>query len=400
MIERLEDSAAAKTAFLKKLRQALFLISTPIVYINFALPLRAEDIGASAIEIGVLFSLFTAAVFFIRPIAGVGLDYIGRRPFFILAALFYLGANLLYAVHDSIMGLYIARLCQGLGFAVLTIAAETMVADVSEPKDRAKEMGANLAAQARGAMAGGFIAFSLVGAAPDIAWLISFSIFATLSVYAVIYILRALPESRPARDATQDENEIEKPNLKFLLLVVIFLASFAGALIQPFYLVYLRLRFDVEMIVLATAFLPLGIASAVFPRLLGKFADRSNRAIIIAVGLTASAVLYTSVPYVSGYYLVVGAFVAAAIGAMLTDVTKSAWVADKSSRNVAGRTFALAAFATGLGSIAGPLAGGLVYGKLGADALLHGCAGVYALAAIIALQLKKDGASFREFENS
>ncbi|MCB2097300.1 MAG: MFS transporter [Parvularculaceae bacterium] len=375
-----------------RLRRALFLISAPIVYINFALPLRAEDIGASAIEIGVLFSLFTAAVFIIRPIAGVGLDYFGRRPFFILAALFYLGANVLYAVHDSIFGLYVARLCQGLGFAVLTIAAETMVADVSAPEDRAREMGANLASQARGAMAGGFFAFTLVGAAPDIAWPVSFSIFAALSVFAIVFIVRALPESRPARDEALNEIDAAKPNLHFLLLVVIFLASFASALVQPFYLVYMRSRFDVDMLALATAFLPLGIASAIFPRFLGKAADRGNRAVIVALGLSASAVLYASIAQLEHYYAVVGAFVAAAIGAMLMDVTKSAWIADKSTRNAAGRTFALAAFASGLGSIAGPLAGGLVYGKLGADALLYACAGVYAAAAIIALQLKKEGA--------
>ena len=86
MIVQATAAAVDGDAFLIRLRRALFLISAPIVYINFALPLRAEDIGASAIEIGVLFSLFTAAVFIIRPIAGVGLDYFGRRPFFILAA--------------------------------------------------------------------------------------------------------------------------------------------------------------------------------------------------------------------------------------------------------------------------------------------------------------------------
>ncbi|NOX95309.1 MAG: MFS transporter [Alphaproteobacteria bacterium] len=119
-----------KTA-LAPLRRSLFLISAPVVFITFALPLRAEVLGASAFEIGILYALFTISVFIVRPLVGIGLDKIGRRPFFIAATIFYLGANILYSVSETVNALYIARFLQGLGFAVLSITTETLTADLT-----------------------------------------------------------------------------------------------------------------------------------------------------------------------------------------------------------------------------------------------------------------------------
>lgn len=57
---------------LNLLRRSLFLISMPMVFITFALPLRAEDIGATGFEIGILYSIFAASLIVLRPLVGAG----------------------------------------------------------------------------------------------------------------------------------------------------------------------------------------------------------------------------------------------------------------------------------------------------------------------------------------
>lgn len=370
------------------LRRCLFLISAPIVFINFALPLRAEDLGADAVQIGVLYSLFTIAVFIVRPITGVGLDVIGRKPFFVAAALFYLCANILYALNDSVFGLYIARCLQGFGFAILAITTETITADISERQSRAEMMGANLASQTRGGMVGAFVGFGLVGAMPLYAWVFSFWVFTATATLAVLFAASTLPETRKISERDKPTSPFTMPPAYARILAIIFFAAFAGALIQPFYLVYLRARFDVELYMLASAFLPLGIAYAVLPGVLGRVSDRVHRASAIAAGLVIAGIFYASVPQAAGFAVVIGAFLAAAIGAVTVDLTRNAWVADISGKGATGRTFGLAALAIGAGSALGPLAGGVIYDRFGPDYLFYGAGAIFILGAAIAFALR------------
>ena len=147
-----DQSAVQNTKALRSLRRSLFLVSTPMVFILFALPLRAEDLGASAFEIGILYSLFTMSVFFVRPLTGIGLDAFGRRPFFIAAMVFYLAANIFYALSSTVTDLFFARLLQGVGFAVLAITTDTITSDIAAANARSAAMGGNIASQTRGGM--------------------------------------------------------------------------------------------------------------------------------------------------------------------------------------------------------------------------------------------------------
>ena len=74
---------------LKPLRRGLFLVSLPIFFINFSLPVQAKQLGGNAVEIGALFGLFSLALLLLRPLVGYGLDRIGRKLFFAGAMCFY-----------------------------------------------------------------------------------------------------------------------------------------------------------------------------------------------------------------------------------------------------------------------------------------------------------------------
>ena len=361
-----------------------------MVFITFALPLHAEDLGGTGFEVGILYALFTGAVFLVRPLTGVGLDIVGRKFFFIAAALFYFMANMIYALSDTIEMLYVARLLQGIGFAVLAITADTITSDISAESFRAEAMGGNIASQTRGGMAGAFVGFGLVGAMPLYAWAYSFWIFTITSMAAVIFAIRTLPETHTAKGQKNHVNNgFQAPQGFLSVLMIIFAAAFAVALIQPFYLIYLRERFDLELYMLATAFLPIGVAYAILPGWLGKISGKWRRASVIMIGLTISAVFYAIVPSITSFALIIAAFLAAAIGGVLIDMTKNAWTADLSPSGGTGRTFGLAALASGAGAALGPLAGGAIYDKSGGEILFYAASTIFLSTALLAYLIRR-----------
>ncbi len=362
------------------------MISMPMVFITFALPLRAEDLGASGLEIGALYSIFTASLFVIRPIVGFGLDRFGRRVFFIVAMALYFSANALYAFSSTVETLYIARLVQGFGFSVLSITTDAITADLTKPDGRGAAMGGNIASQTRGGMLGAFIGFGLVGALPLHAWFYSFSTFAIVALLAVVFAYRAIPETLSGDTRIRAGSDFRFPAKHYRLLFVVFLAAFAGAVIQPYYLIYLRGRLDLELAALAFAFLPVGIAYAVMPVWLGGVTNRFRRPVAMSVGLAAAGFLYLSVPHVNGFIWIIAAFTGASVGSVLVDLTKNAWLADISGPHAAGRTFGIAALAAGAGATLGPIAGGVLYDGWGKETIFY-AAGFILLGAMSLLFL-------------
>lgn len=373
------------TAPLNTVRRSLFLISMPMVFISFALPLRAEDLGASGFQIGLLFSIFTASLFVLRPLVGIGVDRFGRRPFFLLALFLYAVTNGVYAFSTTLESLFFARLLHGFGFAFLSITTDTITADLTESDGRAAAMGGNIASQTRGGMVGATIGFGLVGAIPLHAWLFSFATFAATSVLALLFAFQAIPEtgSKSAREGRHPRFRLTPELMR--LLVVVLLIAFSGALIQPYIFIYLRDRFGLELWALAVAFVPLGIAQALLPVWLGRATGAIARSTAMVIGLLAGACLYAVVPLMPTIYLTVAIMTGAAAGGVLAELTKTAWIADISHAEMMGRTYGTAALVAGTGATLGPLIGGLIYDGIGKDYIFYGNATILLIAAAFIL---------------
>ena len=102
-----------------------------MAFLTFALPIYGKTLGASALEIGGLFSVLALVMTFLRPLAGWAMDRLGRKPFFIAALLCYAAAMLIFAFVNSIPGMYAAQVLRGLGSAMMGITAYTIATELS-----------------------------------------------------------------------------------------------------------------------------------------------------------------------------------------------------------------------------------------------------------------------------
>jgi len=182
------------------------------------LPFYALRLDASEWVIGFLIASFNIVQLASAPFWGRVSDNLGRRA----SILFGLGASaaafLVFGFATSIWMLFLSRMVQGFGGGT-TGVLQAYVADVTEPKDRAKALGGLSAATGLGVMIGpaiGSLAFKFGHQAPGIA-------AAALCLVNIWFARRWLPESYVApADATTGEFAVQqRRSIKGMILQVI-----------------------------------------------------------------------------------------------------------------------------------------------------------------------------------
>src|SRR3979490_706761 len=104
------------------------------------LPFYAETFGASPVVIGLLFAVFSLCQLLAAPALGDLSDRYGRRPILVFSLAGTVVSFVMLALAHSIAMLFLARIVDGLSGGNIS-TARAYVADVTEPKDRAKAYG-------------------------------------------------------------------------------------------------------------------------------------------------------------------------------------------------------------------------------------------------------------------
>src|ERR687885_1443091 len=104
------------------------------------LPFYAETFGASPLMIGLLFAIFSLCQLVASPALGDLSDRWGRRPILVFSLAGTVVSFVMLALAHSITMLFAARIVDGLSGGNIA-TARAYVADVTEPKDRARAYG-------------------------------------------------------------------------------------------------------------------------------------------------------------------------------------------------------------------------------------------------------------------
>ena len=104
------------------------------------LPFYAETFGASPIVIGLLFAVFSLCQLIAAPVLGDLSDRYGRRPVLVFSLAGTVVSFVMLALAHSIAMLFLARIVDGLSGGNIS-TARAYVADITEPKDRARAYG-------------------------------------------------------------------------------------------------------------------------------------------------------------------------------------------------------------------------------------------------------------------
>jgi DHA1 family tetracycline resistance protein-like MFS transporter len=175
------------------------------------LPALARDLGASDFMAAALAAVYSQMQFLAVPLWGRLSDRVGRRPVLLWSIAASALGMVFLGLAQSLPLVFLARLWSGTATANIAVA-QAYIADVTQPRERAKGMGVIGMGFGLGFMIGPFIGgelgrFHVIGHEATLPAFVSAG-FSTLNL---LFALRYLPESLPP--------ERRSPRLRRLALI-------------------------------------------------------------------------------------------------------------------------------------------------------------------------------------
>lgn len=397
--EPIAVAASTNNLRLQSLNLSVLLVALPLSLLPFGLPFIAHEMGASALAIGGLFSVYALIIVVMQPFVGRGLDRFGRRPFLIAGLLAYALSNAVFGLASGLTGLYLAQLVQGVGSGLLWVAVMSTVSNLAPAANRGREYGRVEEMAFRGALIGtlvGLALFRLLSRADVVGgltliggWRMLFLGFTAAALVATGIVWRRVPETlhlnsdRSAKSHVAlvvSKTDINKkwrlPNQLRILMGIVMLSASAGALLTPILMKYLSNNLSADLFTLALAYLPAMLAGAVLPSYLGGLSDRFGRRLPMIVALFVGGLAALAVPFVQSLWPLALLWVVEEMAFAAAVPAEEALVVDVSDSEHQGTALGYYTAAAGLGGVIGPLMGGWIYdhfaavGAFGTSALL------------------------------
>jgi multidrug resistance protein len=383
-------------------RSVLTVVFTTVLidFIGFSvlfpvLPLYADRLGASPLQVGLILTLYALAQLLFLPVWGWISDRVGRRPVLLISLLGTVLSFLLLTVVRSIEGIYLSRALAGV-FAASIGTAQAVVTDVTAPEERARGMGILGAAFGAGMVVGPMLG-GLLAAVDE---LLPFQAIAVLALANFVLAWWRLPESRPPLRARRPWSELASsfvPTPLRLLLAVherrigLYLYLFfhvftAFAVLESMITLYLGRRFGADPLDAALVFAWIGVVLALTQGvLLRGLVTRFGELPLVLLGLVAMALGIGAVPVAPsfGWFFVLGTLIAFGNGVAFPAFTSLYSKACRAEH--AGELLGQSQSMATTGRIVAPLGAGWLMGEIAVGAPF--VASALLLLAAIALVL-------------
>lgn len=334
-------------------------------FLWFALPIYSKILGASALEIGGMFSIFSFTIALLRPLIGMAADKLGRRYFFIAALACYAASMVIFSRADSMFELYTGQLVSGVGSAMLFISAYTIATDLAKANNRGKSVGRIDEAIARGHLFGGIAGFLVFSSLPqNIGWQMIFTGYALSAAVGAWLGWKRVPETRPSPiNQVNGERKIAPDLVK--LMTIVFITSASVGMITPIFIIFLLDKFTTDIGALVWAIIPAALVAAYLRSYFGQLSDRFGRTRLMALGLVGSGIFSFLLPGLSAIIWLAIFWTLESIGWAMAGPAEEAMVADLTGHQVRGMGYGLYTFVSSMGASIGPLAGGWLYDSVG-----------------------------------
>ena len=361
-----------------------------------ALALYARSFGVGHSAIGMAVAVYGLARFLVAVPTGQIADRFGRRTALALGGLVTAAGNLLCALAPDYATFLGARFVSGAGAALVLLAGQIVLADITTPARRGRTMaiyqGVFGFAVGVGPLPGGYLATHYGLAAPFLAYAVA---GAVASVVAWVLI----PETRDLRRPTDLEQPAMPPfssQLRLLTAQIGFvlacLISFSNAVARTGGLFNVIPVLAQERLALGADRIGVGLALAsivglalIYPS--GVLVDRYGRKMVIVPATVVSGVSLAVFVLAPSYAWFLAGCVIWSVAVGMSGAAPAAYAADVAPPGMNAAAMTAYRMLSDVGYVLGPIALGLVTDVLGASAALGATAVLLVAVALLFARL-------------
>jgi MFS family permease len=354
------------------------------------LPLFAQDLGATGLWIGVIFSGYSLSRVVLMPLIGRLSDICHRRTVIAAGLALYTIFSLLYLAAYSPESLALIRFFHGFASAMVVPVAMAFAADLAPNSQEGRFMGTFVISFLLGMGLGPFIGGMLFEWSGVTGVFISMSALTAISLVICLYLP---PLSGPLRKPVPLRQVFRERGMASPLFFQL-IASFLTAVFIAFFPILARAIpqpvtvGQIGIIMSANLLLTTGLQYH-----FGKIADRNNKRYLLATGLVIIAVALAILPALGSFpeFLCASILMGIGSGVSIPAAVALMTVAGRS----AGQGVTMGVFVTiiGIGMMIGPIVAGVVADAFGIAAVFFVCAAVSFGAVPVTLLLGKPPAS-------
>jgi DHA1 family tetracycline resistance protein-like MFS transporter len=322
------------------------------------LPFYAETFGASPIVIGLLFAAFSISQLIAAPVLGDLSDRYGRRPVLIFSLAGTVASLVMLALAHGLAMLFLARIVDGLSGGNIS-TARAYVADITEPKDRARAYGLIGAAFGLGFILGPAIS----GVLARVSYTAPIWAAAAITLGATALAWLWLPETVHRAHAGTGmpfrylPALLRRPGLR-RVLAIDFVYWFAFAMFQTTFALFAARRFSFDASDTGYFFSCFGVLGAVVQAglirpIVRRLGDKPT--LILGLGCAAIGLIFSALSYSVAVFVV--ALVPLALGIGFGHPTMTSLVSRAAREDEQGRVQGAASALESLGRTVGPVWG-------------------------------------------
>ncbi|MDP3714581.1 MAG: MFS transporter [Mycobacteriales bacterium] len=360
-----------------------------------AVPLFAQQFGVGSTAAGAVISAF-ALMRFVSGLSGGRLvDRVGERAALLVGLLVVAVSSLLAGLAVSYPQLLILRGVGGIGSAVFTIAATSLLLRVASAAQR----GQTQSVYRGGFLIGGIAGPALGGAVIGVSLRAPFFLYAGTLVLAALAAATLLPKPPPKPPKADRPPKEPTVPLRVTLADPSYQAALAGSFATGFAVFGVRSAIVPLLVVqqldlgagwIGASFTVGAIVQGVLLLPAGKAVDRIGRRPTLVGGGLLVAVALAGLAAADGAVGLMVSTVVFSCGASLLGVAPAALVGDVTEGR-SGRAVAVWQMASDLGGVTGPLIAGLLVDYASFGAALVVSAVVVAVCALVGLRVPGAG---------
>lgn len=362
------------------------------------IPILSRDFGATALETGLLMSVYSFMQFIFAPFWGKLSDRMGRRPILLFCLVGEAFSYLLFAWARSLEWLFVARILAGL-FGASISTASAYISDITPPNERSKGMALIGAAFGLGFVVGPALGGALalwgghISDAPHFQTSFCALWVGALCIANFLFGLKFLKESLTEKNKST-HNKKRFQLLKHYLaqktmgamLVVYFLSSLAMSGMEATLILFMGEKFGWELKQVSFGFAYIGVISVfcqgfLVRRLLPILGERK----MLRIGLSSFAVGLAGIAFAPSIPWMGVTMTFLAVGTSFTNPSAMGSISLLAPAAEQGVTMGVAQSLASLGRILGPALGGLIYEKVAISApfIISGCLAFAGLITVM-----------------